>query len=784
MNKIRLLTRAHFRKNRGISIGLLCLVLIASMLISLSMLLYTDAYATASKEAVRHNAGDGIIRITSEDGSMTEERIAELIKEDVKDYSIYDSHVFQIVSTEFADSKIAINIAICDRSVLDLKYGRNEIVEEDTSVKAPYVYLPYQFKSSAGYELGEKYSFNVAGVDHEYNIRGFIEGPYYGNNNNGCFQFIVDDDSYAKVAAEDTADHSKALVYELKEGRKAHKFSITLSNKIAAVDPDATTDISFIEDQIYNRSFLTTILAASMAAITVVILIIAALMITNSISNYIKENIKDIGILKAIGYSSSDIGNSLLLMFLAISFAGSVLGVLVSYSLMPMIGKTVVSQMGLMYRVSFSPPATAAAMGVVILFSLGVAYIRLRSLRKTEPMTALRGGVESHSFRKNHIKLSSSPFSLNTGLALKTMFFNRWQNIVTFFITGALVFVCVIGLLMYENFSRNPKIEMFSTEYFGGLISFDNETGEEAKEFLESLDGTKNVRWMADVLMYYNNEDALMCNAFEDVSKMNNVNVCYKGSLPRYDNEIAVSGKFALDYGLEIGDELRLDHGNESFTYLITGFIQTTNNGGREAIMSRAAMEHLIDFEGAPFYYYYDCDEETSEAAQKVIDACEKEYGYHVLSKINFYDIVEGFIGLFRGMATLMLYLFCGISAAVILLVLFLLIKVLIYSKRKDYGIQKALGYTTRDLVLQTAVSFMPSIILSVLISSVVSYFTVNHVMNFAMSSFGIIKANFYVPVIGVVLIGIFMIVISFLFAVLESRKIKNIEPYNMLVAE
>ena len=124
------------------------------------------------------------------------------------------------------------------------------------------------------------------------------------------------------------------------------------------------------------------------------------------------------------------------------------------------------------------------------------------------------------------------------------------------------------------------------------------------------------------------------------------------------------------------------------------------------------------------------------------------------------------------------------VSALVILLVLYLLVKSLIFNKRKDFGIFKAIGYESNDLVIQTALSFMPSIVLSVLIFSVVSYYYANPVMNIAMSSFGIIKANFVVPVAGVVLVGIFIVIVSFLFAVFESRRIRKIEAYELLTVE
>ena len=154
------------------------------------------------------------------------------------------------------------------------------------------------------------------------------------------------------------------------------------------------------------------------------------------------------------------------------------------------------------------------------------------------------------------------------------------------------------------------------------------------------------------------------------------------------------------------------------------------------------------------------------------------------MGTVNFWEVIEGSMTTFKSIAALMLVLVCAISAAVILLVLFLLIKSFLYSKRRDYGVLKAIGYTSNNLILQTALSFMPPIILSVLVFSVVSYFAANPYMNMMMSSFGIMKANFTIPIPGVMIVGIGIVAVSFLFAVFESRRIKKIEAYRILIAE
>ena len=52
------------------------------------------------------------------------------------------------------------------------------------------------------------------------------------------------------------------------------------------------------------------------------------------------------------------------------------------------------------------------------------------------------------------------------------------------------------------------------------------------------------------------------------------------------DNEVCISGKYAKENGYKIGEEITLKAFSEK-TYIITGFVQSTNNNGREAVMTK-----------------------------------------------------------------------------------------------------------------------------------------------------------------------------------------------------
>ena len=784
MNKGLLLARAHFRKNKGSSVGLICLLILTALLFRTSLLILTDAYPLAEKEAQRLDSGDGFFRITENVEGVDEGVINENIGEDTARHYSYKCLNY-IMTLPFGEGDTSVNVQFSDgKTAFHKLMANSEIVREDASITSGYVYLPYQFYTAGGFDIGDTFSYEVQGEKYELKVRGFLTTPYFGCNNCGAFEIVVDDDTYSDMCRVDGAAETYVIIYELKDSVKQSAFAIRFANDIVAAAPGCAVSHTALSESISGRTFISMIFVISFMVVTVIIMLVVLMMLVNTIGNYIKENMKTLGALKAVGYTSRDIKLSMHILFVTLAVIGSVAGILLSYVTIPLFANIVVGQMGIPYNVSFVFYPSLMILASVVVYTIIVTEIALRKIRRIEPIVALRDGTESHNFRKNRLRLDRSNMGINLALAMKTTFFNMKQNIITFLVVGAMVFLCTIGVLLYQNFNVEPRVEMMAFETCSGVIGFDNETAEEGKEYLESIEGVRNIRNIINVYFCYGEEDKIWVYIMDDVSAMNNKNVCFEGRLPQYDNEIAVSGMFCKEYGFKVGDTINLTYGDESYSYLITGLVQTTNNNGKEAVLSCDAAERVMDLEYAPAYYYFDTDDATAEGTQAVLDKCEDEFGSHMISKMNFFDIVEGALTVFRSVSVAMLATMCVVSAAVILLVLYLLIKSLIFTKKKDYGIYKAIGYTTNNLVLQTAVSFMPSIIISVLVFSVVSYFYANPVMNIAMSSFGIVKANFVVPVTGVVMVAVFMIIISFLFAIFEARRIRKIEAYNMLIAE
>ncbi|MBD5133493.1 MAG: FtsX-like permease family protein, partial [Clostridiales bacterium] len=101
-----------------------------------------------------------------------------------------------------------------------------------------------------------------------------------------------------------------------------------------------------------------------------------------------------------------------------------------------------------------------------------------------------------------------------------------------------------------------------------------------------------------------------------------------------------------------------------------------------------------------------------------------------------------------------------------------------------DYGVMKALGFTTGQLILQTALSFMPTVIASTALGLVVCSFIINPLTALFLSGIGVVKCTFTVPMSFIAAAGVGLVLFSFGTLCLLSLRIKKIAPRALLSGE
>ena len=296
-------------------------------------------------------------------------------------------------------------------------------------------------------------------------------------------------------------------------------------------------------DLVKNVNTITINIGATiLVAFAAIIVLVSLIVIRFRVSNSIEDGMANIGVLKAIGYTSRQILSSIILQFILIAFSASVVGVALSYVLMPFLGSVISTLSGLVWMQSFDLNMNLVSAFLVVFCVVIVTLLSAFRVRKILPVAALRGGIQTHSFRKNHFPLETAKGGLHFLLAIKSMLANVKQNIMILLIIIGLTFASVFSVVLYYNIASDNTafINLFGTEP-ANVIVVANSDGDR-REFLSDLEQMDHVRKvnLFDLIKTKVDGQTVYTNVTDDYNQLEN-NIVYEGRHPKHENEISIS---------------------------------------------------------------------------------------------------------------------------------------------------------------------------------------------------------------------------------------------------
>ena len=491
---------------------------------------------------------------------------------------------------------------------------------------------------------------------------------------------------------------------------------------------------------------------------------------------------KNLGALKALGYTSAQLMRTFLIQFLGMAVAAVSAGTGLSYALFPILNEKMISQTGIPYEEHFLLLPFLAVMAVMCGITVLVVRLTAGRIKKVDPITALRQGVRTHSFKKNHVPLVKTRMPLNTALALKTTFSGMKQNITVSVTMLVLSLIVVFSGLMIENVivDMTPFVNLIVGETADSCVNI--VAGAES-EFLREMERDKCVEKIYlchTIEVRHAGGSALSATISDDFSDMNNQSVCYKGRFPKYENEMAIGAIYAEEKGLQIGDEITLTADGNKASYIITGLTQISNYLGKDCLLTRDAYLRMGRLRDESYYLNLKKGVDVNNFNEEI----GQRFGDRVLKTVDLFSALEGMSSVYISLMKLIVVAVLVLSVLIIAFVLYLLVKTMLASKKQDYGIMKALGFTTRQLVLQTALSFMPAVILSTVAGMICSLLVINPLTAVFLKGIGIVKCTFAISTEFVMAAGIGLILFAFAAACLLSLRIRKIAPCALLGGE
>ena len=781
MRKSILIAKSNIRRAKGQTAAIIVLILIAALMLNLWLMLSTDYTANFDRYHDKLNAEHVTLTVDDEDGEVYKFLTETLDNDDrVSEYRVDECLAMQ-GTISYNSGKMSLWCVFLEKELaLTRSIGKVEIVEEGNFSSGAYVPMIYKSDDIA---VGKPIEISVGTHKVEYTVCGFFNSIMMGSNNCTLTEFILTDDKLAELESLGYARQSTLCSVRLHDKSANLVFEADIKAKISEKFPDNLMTSNSYDIVLQARYISQMITSGIVVAMAFFILLIALVVIASNIINFIQVSIKNLGALKSVGYTSRQLVCSMLLQFLAITLIATFVGIALSYALFPAVNSMMIAQTGIPYAIRFLPlPALISILilgGTVAL----VTWLASRRIKKIEPIVALRSGVQTHNFKRNHVPLEKTKAPLNFALALKTTLSNVKHNITVCITMLVLSLIVVFSGLMLENaiVDFTPFCELVVGETnVDSCISVDAKIED---EFLQVTDADNRVEkvylYHSEPVSHYGGIEltAIIC---DDFSKINNQRTVFEGRFPKYDNEIALAARYAKDKGFKIGSEIEITVNGRVEKYLICGFTQISNNLGRDCMMTREGYEKLGTFSNMNYYLVLtggtDIDAFNEEMQEKFPD--------DIYATLNYDELIKGASSVYISLITIIVIAILILSAIIIAFVLYLLVRTMLNNKKRDYGILKSLGFTTKQLILQTALSFMPAIILSTVIGLIVSSLVINPLMSLFLSGIGVVKCTFALPIGFIVGAGFGLILFAFAFACLMSLKIKKIAPRNLLVGE
>lgn len=780
MRKSFLIARSNIRKSKGQTASILILILLAAFMMNLWLMLSMDYKQNFDRYHDKFNAEHFTL---AADGNSDEFQsfLSQTLESDSRtaEYRL-DNCMHSNVTFPYNGGELSSWCVFLDKqTALTRSIGKVEIVEEGAFTSG--IYLPMLYKTN-DISVGKPIEISIGSHKEIYTVCGFFNSIMMGSHNCVMTEIVLTDDKYKELENNGYAPSATLCSVRLKDKSESLNYEGSLKSAVSKYQPNITIVSNNYNIVSQSRYISQMICSGIISAMALFVLLIAIVVIVSNIINYIQVNIKNLGVFKAQGYTSKQLICSLLLQFLSLTFIASIIGIGISYLLFPAINTMMIAQTGIPYEMRFLPMPIVISLAVLGGTVALAVWLASRRIKKIEPIAALRSGIQTHNFKSNHVPLEKTKAPLNLALALKTTFSGLKLNITVCITMLVISLVVVFSGLMTKNviMDMQPFADLIVGETADSSINVQAETEDDFLYAMNTDSRVEKIYLYTSLNVSHTGGAELMATICDDFSKINNQSVVFEGRFPKYDNEIAIAAKYANENAFKVGDEIEITANGKHEKYLICGFTQISNNLGRDCLFTRAGYERLGTLTNISYYLNLsrgtDIDEFNSEAAQTFTDS--------VNTTVNIQSIMESTGGVYVSLMTIIVIVILVLSAIIIIFVLYLLVRTMLNNKIRDYGIMKALGFTASQLIVQTALSFMPAMIVSTVVGLTLCSLIINPLTALFLSGIGIVKCTFTVPIGFIVAAGIGLVLFAFATVCLLSLRIKRIAPRELLVGE
>jgi len=771
-----MLAVANLRKNKSQTLSILLLILISMMLLTIGFTMFGmgDFFYQRAQEL---NAPHWVSMVPVEE---TAERYAF-----VRDFPIVEEAEKQLGL--FVSGQIEIRGMGRSGAFIIVPYGQAQrmnpprLMDEGLPMAGNAMFVPHFMALDGDVTLGDEITMTLWGEALHFTLAGATEEIMFGAVMQTVWRVYISQARFNELYAQ-FPDSAQYLISARLEDKDA-LYTLTTAYWDAFVQSGVL--INTLSHMRASRTETAQLPAMLMAVFAFILLVVGVIVIRFRIINGIEESMVNIGVQKAMGYRNRQIILAIIIQFGVITMVGGVLGIIASQAALPLVADLVEPLLGLRWQPAFNIVLTAiswvAALAIVAVFS----FITAIRIRKLHPLTALRSGLATHSFKRNPFPLDTTRGPVMLLLALKSLYMNKKQALMVCIIMGTVSFANVGGIAAYYNIIVNDTAFMRTQlgdvpDIWLGVHDPDDlaalsadiaaRPGVARLERGDSAGITPNS--VTSVLVEGFSFRAVIIDDFALIAEYSLVD----GRFPRHNNEITVGATTLQMLGAGIGDWVTVTghDGETSYSFIVTGSSQSTNH---EVMMHPEAFAQVgmdIVFDSITIRLSPGTDPEAF--LQSILDGERAR----IAEAFNIRSMVDEMLSPMRGIFRAIIAAVLVVVATVIVLVIYIVMKTTISRRRRELGIQKAMGFTTFQLMNQIALGLIPIIVLGAVMGSTVGYLRFNAIFVMVLRGSGIVQANLPMPLPWIAGMGVAFILLSYAVVMLVAWRIRKISAYTL----
>lgn len=767
MNHIITLSKNSFKKNIKTLLSFSIILLIASMFFGSALVINNNFSKEYNKKFNELNTANAFFTIS---------------KSEYNDSILTDIKNIDSITEVEARKGILLTIPVKTKnSTQDQKQifydiedngniSKYKIVKESNLDNNNYIYLTNYTYINSDLELSDNFSFNINNANYSFPIGGIIEEMQYGNYSSEVLGQFLSSNAYENLLENNKNNEIITIAIRSKNSYESY-------NNVSKLLYDKNITIynrNYDEQSKNSRLAISNVLVLILTIFSFVILFVSLLVSKFKIEQSIEEEISDMGVLKALGFTSKEIMIANILPYIISGLVFSLLGIMLSYTVIPIFKSIIEMQTGFIWKNKLDILSSGMVL-IINMILITVFTVRaVRKIRRLNPINAIMG-IENEKTSKNYFEIEKTKVGIEFNLALKNYSNSKSQNrllgVVLFCITFIASFVCIL----FYNVNLNPMnfINTLVEEHPNVAIV----VNADIKDEINKINCVKNAIYYdeSSSISYKDNlYKVFIADNFENVSN----DICYEGNNPNNEYEVAVGSKVKEMYNIKINDYIELTKNGISKQYKVVGFIQSVNNSGEVFELTLNGYKN-IDNNYIPrtMYIYLQNDKNAKDFIKDI----ERTYNKEIVTTVNYDESMNSAMDMYVTLVSLISIIIIIITILLIYLILYIIISGIITKRKQELGILKSIGYKNSQLIFEMVGGFIPSVIFSTVFGFIFSKLLMNNIYKQLFKSVGAYKISFNYPILVFLIVILFIIVSTVIISYILARKIKKISVYSLI---